>query len=307
MIEVTGVSKSFGNIKAVDSLSFKIRDGEIVGLLGPNGAGKTTTMRIMTGFLSSDTGRVAINGIDILESPIEALKDIGYMPEGNPLYKEMLVSEMLEFAANVRGLLSEEKKEGIEFAIDSTAISDVYHRPIAELSKGYRQRVGMALVLLHKPSVLILDEPTEGLDPNQRSEIRSLIRKLSKGHTVIISTHVMQEVEAVCNRIILIDRGRLVADGTPAKLKREAGKGSGLRMIIEGNKVYELLRKIEGVSEVSIIKKRGKKLDLSLTTSKVDISPQPQISRLAARNGWIIWELKEIEKNLEEVFQELTK
>ena len=240
MITVSNISKSFGETKAVADLSFSIGKGEIVGLLGPNGAGKTTTMRMLTGFLSADSGLIKIGDFDILLNPLEAQKIIGYMPENNPIYKDMLVSELFDFIANIRDLKGSRRKEGIEFAVNSTGINEVYYYPIQELSKGFRQRVGMAMALLHRPAVLILDEPTEGLDPNQRTEVRHLIRKLAKGHTVLLSTHVMQEVEAVCSRLIIINNGRLVADGTPDKLIKTSGIKNSFLVILEGKNVYNV-------------------------------------------------------------------
>ena len=304
MITVENISKAFGETKAVIDLSFSIGNGEIVGLLGPNGAGKTTTMRMLTGFLSADSGIIKIGDFDILQNPLDAQKIIGYMPENNPIYKEMLVSELLEFIANIRGLQGSIRTTGIEFAVNSTGINEVFYYPIHELSKGYRQRVGMALTLMHRPKVLILDEPTEGLDPNQRTEVRSLIRKPARGHTVLLSTHVMQEVEAVCSRLIIINNGRLVADGSPDKLIRQSGIKNSFTVILEGKNVLAILKTIKEITDMKVTKKQADKINLRLQGRK-DILPQV-ISKYAADNKWIIWKINEEHENLEEVFQKLT-
>ena len=304
MITVENISKAFGETKAVIDLSFSIGNGEIVGLLGPNGAGKTTTMRMLTGFLSADSGIIKIGDFDILQNPLDAQKIIGYMPENNPIYKEMLVSELLEFIANIRGLQGSIRTTGIEFAVNSTGINEVFYYPIHELSKGYRQRVGMALTLMHRPKVLILDEPTEGLDPNQRTEVRSLIRKLARGHTVLLSTHVMQEVEAVCSRLIIINNGRLVADGTPNKLIKVSGIKNSFCVTLEGKNILTKLKKVKEITDMKVTKKQTDRISLRLQGRK-DILPAV-ISKYAADNKWIIWKIKEEDENLEEVFQKLT-
>src|SRR3989338_4745293 len=304
MITVENISKAFGETKAVIDLSFSIGNGEIVGLLGPNGAGKTTTMRMLTGFLSADSGIIKIGDFDILQNPLDAQKIIGYMPENNPIYKEMLVSELLEFIANIRGLQGSIRTTGIEFAVNSTGINEVFYYPIHELSKGYRQRVGMALTLMHRPKVLILDEPTEGLDPNQRTEVRSLIRKLARGHTVLLSTHVMQEVEAVCSRLIIINNGRLVADGTPNKLIKVSGIKNSFCVTLEGKNILTKLKKVKEITDMKVGKKQADRISLRLQGKKKTLPPL--ISKLAAENKWIIWKLNEEHENLEEVFQKLT-
>lgn len=306
MISLQNVTKSFNRTKAVDNISFEISDGEIVGFLGPNGAGKTTTMRMMTGFYTPDSGSIEILGKSIIDEPTVVQSSIGYLPENNPLYKDMLVSEQLSFSADLKGLQGYERQSAIDFAVHSVSIEDVYYYPIKELSKGYRQRVGIAQALLHKPKILIMDEPSEGLDPNQRTEIRTLIKNLSKDHTVIMSTHVMQEVEAVCNRMVIINRGRIVADGTPKELMKTAGGKRELFIEIEGNKIEETLRALKGVEDVTIKKSRDGKIQALLQinrTSKI----QPELSKKAAKLGWVIWKLNEEEKQLEDIFHTLTE
>lgn len=306
MIEVKNLTKKFGQIKAVDDISFSIGKGEIIGLLGPNGAGKTTTMRILTGFLSSDGGSVKINGIDIEKEPIESQKKIGYLPENNPLYKDMQVAEFLDLAANLHKIPEQRKKEALDFVVKSVGIEKVYYRPIGELSKGYKQRIGIASALIHNPEIIILDEPTEGLDPNQRTEIRQLIKELSKEHTIIMSTHVMQEASAVCNRMLIINKGRIIADGTPEQLSKLSNKKNVLILEVEGEKVKEQLQSLENVKEVKVEKARDKKFKVEIIPAD-DIQIEPAISQKIWENKWIIWKLEKQESNLEEIFRDLTK
>lgn len=222
-IEVNHISKSYGKQKALDDISFSIGSGEIVGLLGPNGAGKSTLMKIMTGYIEADSGRVKLLDRDISADPVSIKKDIGYLPENNPLYPEMYVREYLEFSGKLYGA-DRGRKEKVEEIIELTGLSPEKHKKIQELSKGYRQRVGLAQALLHDPSVLILDEPTTGLDPNQIRDIRELISSAGKKKTLILSTHIMQEVEAVCDRVIIINKGKLVLDESLDVLKEENKK-----------------------------------------------------------------------------------
>lgn len=306
VISVNNISKSFKNLQAVSSLSFTVNQGEIVGLLGPNGAGKTTTMRMLSGFLFPDTGDVVIEGTSVTENPIKVQEMLGYLPENNPIYKEMLVSELLDYSAELKKLYGAEKKEALDFVVKAVHIADVFYRPVGELSKGYKQRVGIAMALLKKPKVLILDEPTEGLDPNQRGEIRSLIKELAKNHTIIISTHVMQEVEALCTRMIIISKGKKVADGSVADLTRSAKNEKVLMVEIEGTNVADALKKLSKVKELII-----ESTSHNILTAKllVDTSSaiQPEISKLAKEHNWVIWKLYEQKIQLEDVFKELTK
>ena len=304
MIQVQNLSKSFGYVKAVGDISFEVKEGEIVGFLGPNGAGKTTTMRLLTGFLSPDEGQVTIGGINVEEQPTEAQKNIGYLPENNPLYKEMLVSELLDLSAELKHIPQEKRKPAFDFVVSATGIADVFYRPIGELSKGYKQRAGLAVALLHQPKILIMDEPTEGLDPNQRTEIRALIKKLAKDRTIIMSTHVMQEASAVCNRMLIINKGKLVADGTPQQLSRAAKKERSLSLEIEGPRIEPALKKIAGVESIDIKSVRNRvKAEL---IARKDIELQPEISKLAHKHKWVIWKLVEEEQKLEDIFQKLT-
>ncbi|RJR27023.1 ATP-binding cassette domain-containing protein [candidate division WWE3 bacterium] len=305
MIEVNNISKFFGDVTAVEDLSFKIDKGEIVGMLGPNGAGKTTTMRVLTGYLQPDKGDVIVNGISIKKNPIEALKLIGYLPENNPLYKDMLVSEFLVFSAELKGLAGDNLIKALDYVSEATKIKNVFYRPIKELSKGYKQRVGIAAALIHKPEILILDEPTEGLDPTQRIEIRDLIKDLSGNHTVLISTHVLQEAESMCTRIIVISNGHKVADDAISNLKKE---NKGKRIIwfeTEGSKVKETLKDLKGVEEV-VFEEIGNRIRAKLLIAN-DTDIQPVLFDLAKKNDWKVWELAEKGHSLEEIFEQLTK
>ncbi len=306
MIQVSHLSKSFAGINAVDDLSFEIKKGEVVGLLGPNGAGKSTTMRMMTGFLMPDQGTVKIHSISVTDQPTEAQKRIGYLPENNPLYKDMLVGELLEFSADIKNISKAERSATFDFVVSSVNIGDVYYRNIQELSKGYKQRVGIAIALLHKPEILIMDEPTEGLDPNQRQEIRTLIKDLSKDHTIIVSTHVMQEVEAVCDRLLIISKGKLVADGKPKQLTRRGGNLTEVAIEIEGKDIVKHLHSLKLIQDLTQVKTKDMRVSAVLLT-KLSPAIQPELSKLAQKHSWIIWRINEQQKHLEDVFQELTK
>lgn len=305
MIKVDNITKTFDTTKAVDSVSFEIQPGSVVGLLGPNGAGKSTTMRLLTGYLIADSGSIVIDDVNIEDDPQQLQQKIGYLPENNPLYMDMLVSETLEFAAKLSKIDPSHKKEAFDFAVQSVGLEKYYYRPIHELSKGYKQRVGLAMALLHQPEILILDEPSEGLDPTQRAEIRTLITNLAKDRTIILSTHVMQEVAAVCSRILIINRGKLVADGSPDELSRMAKSERALLMTIEGDNVVTSLEKIQGVQHVEAIKSEGAKQSV-LIGLDADSTIQPEIARLSNTNKWVIWEMREQEHDLETIFQKIT-
>jgi ABC-2 type transport system ATP-binding protein len=304
MITLKHVSKSFGPIQAIQDLSLSLKEGNIIGLLGPNGAGKTTTMRMMTGFLSPDVGSVTVNRISLEKNPIVAQKQIGYLPENNPLYHDMTVSEMLAYVGEIRSLTPALYDDGLAFAIRATDIGDVYNRPVSELSKGYKQRVGMAATLLHRPRVLILDEPTEGLDPNQRTEIRGLVKDLAKNHTVVISTHVMQEVEAVCDRVLIINKGSIVADGSLDELRKQSSRT--ISVTIEGSRVISELKKSSAIASVEKQSTGTKKTTYHITPNRKK-HVQPVISSLAGSHGWTIWHMAEQQHNMEDVFHELTQ
>lgn len=303
MIAVECATKRFGPIAAVNQASFEVGRGEVVGFLGPNGAGKTTTMRLLTGTLQPDEGDILFDGAPIADDLTAAKARIGYLPEANPLYDEMLVCEYLEFAARLRGLASPEARKAISAASEETGLGDVFFRPISQISKGYRQRTGMAAAILHRPEILVLDEPTEGLDPNQRVEIRKLVSSLGSERTVILSTHVMQEVEATCGRLLVISRGSIVADGTVAELV--AGRGRVRYSVeAEGEGVAGALEALPGVESCEAAVENGR------TRARVEAAEgqelRPAIFQLAADKGWVLWELGREKVTLEQVFRELT-
>src|SRR5881296_1213666 len=227
-LSVEGVSKRFDGVTAVDQVSFAVDRGQVVGFLGPNGAGKSTTMRMITQYYEPDTGTIRLDGVPLADAARAAKRRIGYLPENNPLYEDMLVHDYLAFIADLRELAGLARRQALDAAVTATGIESVYYRPIGELSKGFRQRVGLAQAILHRPDLLVLDEPTEGLDPNQRVEIRRLISELGRERTVLLSTHVLQEVESTCNRLLIIHQGRLVADGGVDRLIAQAAGGGAI-------------------------------------------------------------------------------
>lgn len=304
MIEVNNLSKHFGATKVIDNVSFSIAKGEIVGFLGPNGAGKTTTMRLLTGYLSPDSGKIVIQGQDLSEHISTIQTKIGYLPENNPLYKDMLVSEQLAFAAQLRNIPPAKRAQAYDFVVSAVSIADVFYRPIAELSKGYRQRVGMAVALLHQPEIIIMDEPTEGLDPNQRTEIRGLIRTLAKDRTFIISTHVMQEAAALSNRLLIINKGKIVADGTPDDLTHSASGKDRYLLEVKGSKVISTLKAATGLRLVSVDKKSASGAVVLL---EADAGNTPQIvTDLLKTHQWQLERFVPQTRNLEDVFHQLT-
>ena len=226
MIEVEQLTKTFGTKRAVDQLSFQVSPGEVLGFLGPNGAGKSTTMRMITGFISPTSGDARVCGVSVIDQPTEAKRRIGYLPESAPLYNDMTVSGFLRFCADVRGISRADRKDAVERAIDTCFLGQVASQSIDTLSKGYRHRTCLAQALLHDPEVLILDEPTDGLDPNQKHEVRQLIKRLGETKAILFSTHILEEVEAACTRAVIVDRGKIVADGTPEQLIKQSGTGS---------------------------------------------------------------------------------
>jgi ABC-2 type transport system ATP-binding protein len=298
------VAKHFNGIAAVDGVSCTIGRGEVVGFLGPNGAGKSTTMRMITQYLDPDAGSIRFDGVPIAESAELAKRRIGYLPENNPLYSEMLVAEYLRFVAQLR-TLGAETPRAIDEAVQSTGIEAVFNRPISELSKGYRQRVGLAAAILHRPDLLVLDEPTEGLDPNQRIEIRRLIGHLGRDRTVLLSTHVLPEVEHTCSRLLIINKGKLVADGPVAELIHRARGAVTLTVEIQGNGVPDALRGLAGVTGVDVREESsGRTRALLAAESGRDI--RPDLFRLAVERQWILYELHQEAGSLEDLFRELT-
>ena len=307
MIEVQHLTKRYGKIVAVDDLSFSIEPGQILGLLGPNGAGKSTTMNILTGYLSSTEGRVLIDGIDILEHPIEAKRKIGYLPELPPLYMEMSVTEYLTFICDLKGV-KKHIPEHIEEVCKLVKIDHVAKRLIKNLSKGYKQRVGLAQALINSPDLVVLDEPTVGLDPKEIIEIRNLIKYIGRNHTVILSSHILSEVQAVSDRVVVINRGKLLANDTPANLAKSLVQRNNLLLRIAGpeQEVYKALTALDGVRRV---KKQGLKedgaYDYVLEGKEGKDLRFPVFSLLAARN-WPLLSSRGSEVSLEDIFLELT-
>ena len=309
MIEVTNLHKKYGEVVALKSISFQIKKAEIVGFLGPNAAGKTTTLKIITCFLPPTSGKVTVGNFSIYENTLEVRKQIGYLPESNALYLEMSVFEYLDFIAKMRDIPNSIKKKRINDVIEVCGLKEVLGKDIGELSKGYKQRVGLAQAIIHDPPILLLDEPTSGLDPNQIIEIRNLIKTLGKEKTVVLSTHILSEVQATCDRVIIIHRGEIVADGKKDELQdMVAGKEKiYYKVKASPEKVTPLLEKLDGVEE---IKFKDKEKDLicgyDITVAKgVDI--RETLSKLAFENGWPLYELRREVVSLEEIFRMLTQ
>ena len=305
MIKVKNLSKKYGSNVALDDVSFSVKSGEIAGFLGPNGAGKTTTMNIITGYLSSTSGTVTIDGFDILEQPTEAKKRIGYLPEVPPLYPDMTVNEYLHFIYELKG--ATQNKEGhFKEICDLTGISSVRGRLIKNLSKGYRQRVGIAQTLVGNPPVLILDEPTVGLDPKQIIEVRSLIKKLGKKHTVILSSHILSEVQAICDRIIVLNNGKLVADSTSQSLSDKLTDGHSLivKAVGKASDIQATLNSVKTVKRCEKLSEKDGEVEFSVTLSGVESARQDIFFAMAAKKLPII-EMKQREYSLEDIFMSL--
>lgn len=309
MIEVTNLVKRYGDHTAVDHLSFQIEKGKIYGFLGPNGAGKSTTMNMITGYIASTEGKVVIDGHDILEEPEEAKKCIGYLPEQPPLYFDMTVLEYMKFAADLKKIPRKERESMIEEVMDMVKITDMKKRLIKNLSKGYRQRVGLAQAILGYPEVIILDEPTVGLDPKQIIEIRSLIKELKKKHTVILSSHILSEVSAVCDYVLIISHGRLVASDTPDNLSRLAEGSNTLNMLIKGEKelIENGLKEIDKIKETELAFNEEEGVwNVSVSTEEKEDIREEVFLKMAELHCPIL-EMKSKKVSLEEIFLELTE
>lgn len=305
MITVKNVTKKYGKFKAVDNISFEVNDGEIIGLLGPNGAGKSTTMNILTGFIEPTQGEVIINGYNISKKPKKAKKCIGYMPEGVPLYKDMTVKEFITYMAELKGVKKENIKESVEQAMQDTWLQNVKKVLIKNLSKGYKQRVSMAGALVGNPEIIILDEPTVGLDPKQIIEIRNLIKKLGKKHTLIISSHILSEISQICEKVIIINKGQIVAVDSPENLEDKVNVENAINIIVEDmeNKIESL--KINGAKKVELIKKNDDNTKEYRIIPEKDYDIRKTIFSDLAKENITIFELKKPEITLEEAFMEL--
>ena len=299
-IEIKGLVKTYGEQRAVDDISFKVDKGEIVGFLGPNGAGKSTTMKIITGYLGADSGEAVVCGIPVGAQPLQAKKKIGYLPEANPLYPDMYVREYLDFIADVHHVPA--KNERIEAVIRLVGLTPESRKRLGQLSKGYKQRVGLAAALLHDPEVLILDEPTSGLDPNQIVEIRDVIRQLGKNKTVLFSSHILQEVEALCDRVVIINNGRLVADSTISRLRLEGGGSNTIRVAFREAPDPAKLQQLDGLKNLT----RQSDYEWEIHTDMPD-NVKKQLLELSLQNNWNIVSLQSENQSLEAIFRSLTK
>ena len=307
MIEVHGLTKRYGRTVAVDDLHFSVRKGEILGFLGPNGAGKTTTMRVLTGFLPPTLGKVTVAGYDVMQEPLEVKRRTGYLPETPPLYTDMRVDEMLAFAGRIKGVPRRDLQERIEQTAEKTAISDVRSKIVGHLSKGYRQRVGLAAALIHNPEVLVLDEPTAGLDPKQIIETRRLIKSLAGDHTIILSTHILPEAAHTCGRVMIINAGKLVAEDTPANLTARLQGYETMKLLVEGPEAAarEHLSRVNGVSQVSAIPADDGRVEFSVQMAKGRDS-RKELARSIVESGWGLLELRPVGLSLEDIFLKLT-
>lgn len=311
MIKVQSLTKAFGPKLAVNNVSFSVERGEVLGFLGPNGAGKSTSMRMITGFIPPTSGSVAIGGYDMVENPIPAKRLIGYLPENAPAYTDMTVHGFLNFAAELRGLAGEAKKKAVHRAVEMCFLETVLHQSVETLSKGYRHRTCFAQSIIHDPDVLILDEPTDGLDPNQKHEVRTLIRRMGEKKAIIFSTHILEEVEAACTRAIIIDRGQIVANGTPVELKQRSDVAGAVSVRIAGVNavaVSQKLTQLPTARKASIVKEEA-------AVVMARVFPQPNcrngdlarsISEAVVKEGWKIEELHTEEGRLDEVFRSIT-
>jgi ABC-2 type transport system ATP-binding protein len=304
LLSLEHVTKRFNGVPAVDDVSFTIDRGQVVGFLGPNGAGKSTTMRMVTQYFEPDAGHIRLDGVPLAEAGREAKRRIGFLAENNPLYVEMLVSEYLDFVARLRELSGTERARAIDEAVAATGIESVYNRPVGELSKGFRQRVGLAAAILHRPDLLVLDEPTEGLDPNQRVEIRRLISDLGRERTVMLSTHVLPEVQFTCSRLLIINRGKIVADGAVDTLVGQATSGVRVSVEASGSELEQHLASLPGVNGVERREATDGRVKLSVTAVGSDI--RPRIFELAKSRGWVLYELHQEAGSLEDLFRQLT-
>jgi ABC-2 type transport system ATP-binding protein len=307
VIEVQHLTKRYGPTTAVDDVTFRVETGEVLGFLGPNGAGKTTTMRVLTGYMPASEGRAIVAGYDVSEQPLEAKRRTGYLPETPPLYPEMTVRDYLTFVARIKGVPRAERQTRVNTAMDRTRIMDVANRHCAKLSKGYRQRVGLAQALMHNPEVLILDEPTAGLDPKQIIETRKLITELGGDHTVILSTHILPEVSQTCQRIVIINKGRVVAVDTPENLMSRLGGSETMYIQIDasGADVKTTLETVPGITKVAATDVRGTLTGFEVS-SEMGHDVRRELAAAVVGQGWGLLELRPLRMSLEEIFLHLT-
>jgi len=307
VIQVEDITKRYGTFTAVDKINFEIEEGEVVGFLGPNGAGKSTTMNMITGFIEPSSGRILVDGYDISKKSKKAKKQIGYMPEGVPLYGELTVKEFVTYMAELKGVKRKEKKAMVDKALESTGLIDVQNQLTRNLSRGYKQRVSLAGALVSNPKVIILDEPTVGLDPKQVTEIRTLIKELGKDHTVILSSHILSEVSQICNRVIIINKGKIVAVDTPENLEKKVVGGNSIYVTVEDseNKIETIKNKLEKVEEIKLITENEDKTKKYMITAEEGIDLRKSIFETFAKEGITIFEMKKADATLEDAFMQL--
>ena len=308
MIQVENLTKYYSDLCAVDQINLNIQKGEILGLLGPNGAGKTTTLRMLTGFLRPSSGNVNILNYKIEENPLEIKKILGYLPESAPLYHDMLVYDYLNYVADIRGIEKGRKLDRIHQLADLCGINEVMHKPVNELSKGYKQRVGLAHAMINDPEILILDEPTSGLDPNQIVEIRQIIKQIGKEKTIILSTHILSEAEATCDRVVIINRGKIVADGSTESLKEAAGDKRHIHLILQNaefKSVDKVLSNLEAISNVTRIAESDSQLEVRLDCRTAS-DQRAAIYQQIKQTDWIMLDFHQETQTLETIFRELT-
>ena len=304
-IVIENLTKRYGSQKAVDNISLKVATGEILGFLGPNGAGKTTTMKIITSFIAADEGKVYIGGKLLSDNYNELKKHIGYLAENNPLYQDMPVIDFLNFCAKIQGIETNRIHDRVTEMIRITGLKREQHKKIGELSKGYQQRVGLAQAIIHDPEILLLDEPTSGLDPNQIVEIRKLIRELGSEKTVILSTHILPEVEATCDRIFIINKGKIVADGTAESLRNQSRSSDLIKVKIEDGEPDQIYNSIKSLPSVSIVELADRKLN-RFDIHCADKNVKREIFRLCVEHNWVLTEMIPFETKLEDIFHDLT-
>jgi ABC-2 type transport system ATP-binding protein len=308
MIQVKNLTKYYGNLCAVDQINLDIQQREILGLLGPNGAGKTTTLRMLTGFLQPTAGSIHVKDYSIDEYPLEIKKILGYLPESAPLYHDMLVFDYLNYVADIRGIEKDRKLKRIRKLADLCGINEVMHQPIDVLSKGYKQRVGLAHAMMNDPEILILDEPTSGLDPNQIVEIREIIKQIGKEKTIILSTHILSEAEATCDRVVIINRGKIVADGSTESLKESAVDKKDIHLSLQNasfKSVESLLSAIDGITGVTRVDETDNQLDV-LLGCRSSIDPRAAIYKNIKQTDWVLLDFHQKTQTLETIFRELT-
>ena len=310
MIELQNIYKSYGHVLAVNNVNFSVKSGEVLGFLGPNGAGKTTTIKMIAGYFMPTKGKVLIAGMDAFQNSLEAKKRIGYLPEGAPAYEDMTPQSYLSFIADIRNIHGIKKAERIEYAVEQTCLTDVFYQPIETLSKGYKRRLGLAQAILHDPDILLLDEPTDGLDPNQKFEVRSLIQKLSKTKAILVSTHILEEVEAVCNRALIINKGQIIADGTPDSLLKQSPLYNKVIILFDSQKLSQTtvkkiiaeLMELEEISEVAF-DKQSNELHIYPNKSEKIVS---KLKTVAKCKAWPISKIYINTPRLDDTFRYLT-